>query len=92
MTYVFFITTWLIPLLHLQFGKNLVKKRGKEFGWNWDTFSALYTGAISGIGISSFFMIAEYSGVDVKIGAVGYIFAILSFFLVYEFYIQKSID
>jgi hypothetical protein len=92
MAWVFFFVSLTIPLLHIQFVKGLLKKRGQEFGWNRDTLAVMYMGSVSSIAISTFLLIAESIGIDVKIGPNGYLFAIFSSLLIYETYIQKRND
>jgi len=90
MAILYFVLTLTIPWFHLQFAKAQLRKRGQTFGWNTETFEAMYIGAISSICISVFTLLAEVFGMEVGIGPVGYLFAIICAFLVYEFYIQKS--
>ena len=92
MSWIYFFANILLPFFHLQFVKAELKKRKKEFGWNFDTFSIMYVGCLSGIVVSTTLLLGEAAGLDLRVGQAGFMFAIFSSFLLYELYIQKSLD
>lgn len=54
------------------------------------TLEVMYKGASSSIFVAMFLFLSEWLGIDVRIGEVGYIFAITTSVLAYEMYIQKT--
>lgn len=91
MSLVFLIFTVCLPFFHLQFVKATLAKQKQEFRlWEPKTLEVMYMGAVSPILVALFLFLAEWIGVDVKMGELGYIFGIISSVLMYEMYIQKT--